>query len=201
MRALSRRRNSSCACLESGDRETEFQAGCPFPKRCATLATRGEISKLDKTHALPHNKSNSMMPLGRTLSAAFKTRGINNVVKIEVYPLKTDEVVVTFESVQPGRRQGIWLKTDGGIWVNGQMCPSVELWYDTAPSPVVCRCISSDGKLFLYNIWERQGVSSSLSYSSGMLVEEVPAGRRYRCNDIGFDTQFGKLVFRVERRE
>jgi hypothetical protein len=32
-----------------------------------------------------------------------------------------------------------------------------------------------------------------------MLVDELPSGRRYRCNDFGFDTAFDKLVFRVER--
>jgi hypothetical protein len=24
-------------------------------------------------------------------------------------------------------------------------------------------------------------------------------GRRYRCNDIGFDTNFDKLVFRIQK--
>jgi hypothetical protein len=36
--------------------------------------------------------------------------------------------------------------------------------------------------------------------SSGMLIEEMPSGRRYRCNGIGFDTHFDKLVFRIEKR-
>jgi hypothetical protein len=32
-----------------------------------------------------------------------------------------------------------------------------------------------------------------------MRVEELERARRYRCNDIGFDTAFDKLVFRIER--
>jgi hypothetical protein len=139
-----------------------------------------------------------MMPPGRTISTAFAERGISNVVKIEVFPLRAADVMVTFESTQPGRRHGVWLKTDGGIWVNGIHCPSLELWQDTAPIQVACRCISTDGQLFLYNIWEREGRTNSLSYSSGMLIEEIPLGRRYKCNDVGFDTAFEKLVFRVE---
>jgi hypothetical protein len=135
----------------------------------------------------------------RTISAAFRERGIDGVVKIDLYPLRGDEITITFESVASKRRQGIWLKTDGGIWINGELCPSVCLWHDTAPEVVIGRCVSSDRRLFLYNIWERDGVRSSLCYSSGMLVEELPSGRRYRCNDIGFDTRFDSIVFRLEQ--
>jgi hypothetical protein len=31
-----------------------------------------------------------------------------------------------------------------------------------------------------------------------MLVEEIPNGKRFRCNDIGFATNFDKIVFRIE---
>jgi hypothetical protein len=141
-----------------------------------------------------------MMPIAPTRNDAFKERGLDNVVKIAVYPLATENIVVTFESVVPGNRQGVWFKTDLGIWVNDQLCPSVELWHDTAPASVKCRCLSTDGHLFLYNIWERAGVRSSLAESSGMLIEELPSGRRYRCNDIGWNTAFDKLVFRVENQ-
>jgi hypothetical protein len=34
-----------------------------------------------------------------------------------------------------------------------------------------------------------------------MLVEELPNGRRYCCNDIGFDTDFSKLIFRLEKAQ
>jgi hypothetical protein len=38
----------------------------------------------------------------------------------------------------------------------------------------------------------------SQSYTSAMLQEPVSRGFRYRCNDIGFNDQFNRLVFRLE---
>jgi hypothetical protein len=32
-----------------------------------------------------------------------------------------------------------------------------------------------------------------------MLIEPIANGMRYRCNDIGYDPKFDKLIFRVER--
>jgi hypothetical protein len=38
----------------------------------------------------------------------------------------------------------------------------------------------------------------SQALSSGMKIENVTGGRRYGCNDLGFDTAFDKLVFRLQ---
>jgi hypothetical protein len=32
-----------------------------------------------------------------------------------------------------------------------------------------------------------------------MRVTELPTGWRFGCNDIGFETAFDKLIFRIER--
>jgi hypothetical protein len=144
--------------------------------------------------------NNVELPPGRTLNQAFAERGIPDVIKIEAFPLMGDQVSVFFEEASSSRRQGVWLKTDGGIFVNGKLCGSVDLWMDSSPAVVDCRCVSANRILYLYNIWERDGVRSSLAYSSGMRVEEIRSGRRYRCNDIGFDTRFDSLIFRVENR-
>ncbi len=74
---------------------------------------------------------------------------------------------------------------------------SVDLWIDTASQEVLC-----SGKtheiITVYNIWEKNGKRSSLSHSSGMLVEDIPNGKRFHCNDVGFSTKFDKIIFKIE---
>ncbi len=137
------------------------------------------------------------LPKQRTFNQAFAERGRPGVVKLDVIRLHTRRFFVRFESANSERRQGVWLATDGGLVVNGQSCPSVDLWFDTAPAEVLCDSQSQSSRLYVYNIWQRNGKRSSLSYSSGMLVDEVSNGRRYHCNDIGFTTNFDKLVFTI----
>lgn len=141
-----------------------------------------------------------MLPYNRVYSDAFRERGIADVVKIDVFPLGTArEIVITFISASSKLRQGVWLRTDGGVWINGSLHQSVDLWYDSAKGTAIhCNCISSDGIMHIYNIWERDNIRSALCYSSGMKVQNIPKGRCYNCNDIGFDTSFNKLVFSVE---
>jgi hypothetical protein len=134
------------------------------------------------------------------MSDAFKERGRDNVVMIDVFPVRDGEVLkVSFEGAVSSWRQGVWLKTDRGLLINNQPCASAQIWYDTAPGEVLIQCRTENGCLHLYNIWDRGKGSDSQAWSSGMLVEEFPNGRRYRCNDIGFDSKFDKLVFRIER--
>jgi hypothetical protein len=142
------------------------------------------------------------LPKHRIMSKAFGERGRHDVVKIDVLPVREGELLkVTFESVGSPWRQGAWLKTDRGLVVAQQLCVSVELWYDTAPREVLLECRTNDGCLHLHNVWDRGLGSNSQAWSSGMLIEELPNGRRYRCNDIGFDTDFSKLIFRIERAQ
>jgi hypothetical protein len=137
----------------------------------------------------------------RIFNKEFAKLGVAGVIVWDIFPVSNGELVfVVFEEANSPWRQGIWLKTDRGIEVDNELCPSVLLWFDTAPREVQCRCFSNDGCLSVYNVWDRGLGKNSLSWSSGMLVEEVGNGRRYRCNDIGFDTRFDKLILRVERR-
>ncbi len=136
----------------------------------------------------------------RIYNSAFKERGCADVVKWDVFPIRDGErIKVAFESASSAWRQGVWLKTDKGILVNGLRCQSAELWKDKAPAEVICECLTSDGFLSIYNIWDRGNGRESQAWSSGMLIESCQRGRRYRCNDIGFDTHFDKMVFRIER--
>jgi len=137
----------------------------------------------------------------RIKNAEFEKRGKSDVIKWDVFHVTDGQAIrITFEEMKSEWRQGIWLKTDQGITVNGQACPSVVLWYDTAPREVECVCSTADGCLSVYNVWDaRDGKGrQSQAWSSGMVVEDLANGRRYRCNDIGFETNFDKIVFRIE---
>lgn len=144
--------------------------------------------------------SKADIPNERVLSSAFREKGWADVVKIDVLPINDGDVIkLVFESCNSPWRQGVWLKTDEYLVINQLQCPSAQLWQDTAPKEVLIECHTRDNRLHLYNIWDRGKRYESQSWTSGMLVEELPNGRRYRCNDIGFDTDFAKLVFRIER--
>lgn len=144
--------------------------------------------------------SRSSIDTGRIISKAFAQRGVDGIVKWDVLPVSDGERVrIVFEATRLSWRQGVWLKCDRGLDINGVHCPSAVLWSDTAPASVICVCRTDNGKLNIYNIWDAGEGQRSQAHTSGMRVEELNRGRRYSCNDIGFETAFDKLVFRVER--
>jgi hypothetical protein len=137
----------------------------------------------------------------RIFNKEFAKRGVAGVIAWDIFPVINRELIfVVFEHANSSWRQGIWLKTDLGIETNNELCPSVVLWFDTAPREISCRCLTNDNCLSIYNVWDKGKGRESQAWSAGMLVEEVPNGRRYKCNDVGFETQFDKLVVRIERR-
>jgi hypothetical protein len=133
----------------------------------------------------------------------FAEHGRTDVIRWDVFSISDGEVLrLRFDSVNSDWRQGVWLRTDRSIIVGSQDYEQVVLWQDTAPPVVELTCSSKDGLLDVYNVWcsgRPHTRMESHSASSGMLIEELPNGRRYQCNDIGFETQFDKLVFRLER--
>jgi hypothetical protein len=137
---------------------------------------------------------------GRILSKAFAARGIAGIVKSDALPVTDGERLrVVFEKVRSPWRQGVWLKCDRGLRIDGTHHVSVNLWSDTAPAIVICTCLTGDGRLNVYNIWDAGEGRQSQAFTSGMRIEELDRGRRYCCNDIGFETDFDKLTFRIER--
>ena len=137
----------------------------------------------------------------RVLSSAFKEKGRDDVVMIEVFSIENGELIkLTIEEKNSPWRQGIWLQTDGELVINEQRSSNMVLWQDSSPTDVVIECLTKCGCIHLYNVWDKgDGRKDSQSWSSGMIVKEIPIGRRYHCNDIGFDTDFRKLIFRIER--
>lgn len=140
------------------------------------------------------------LPPNRAYNSAFAEQGIDGVVMIESFPIYDGERLrLVFESVDSPNRQGVWMMTKGKLVINGQHSAGMDIWQDTAPTEVPIECHTESGVLLLYNIYESQGKRSSQAWTSGMLVEDLPHGRRYRCNDFGLETNFDKLVFRIER--
>jgi hypothetical protein len=126
----------------------------------------------------------------------------NDVILWDIMNVRDGErLKLIFESQNAEHEQGVRLACDGGVTVNNATGKGVRLWYDHAPRVVEFVCHTADGFLSLYNIWDQGRGPQSQLHTSGMLVEELPNGRRYRCNDFGFDTDFDKLVFRIERIE
>lgn len=137
---------------------------------------------------------------GRLYNKEFAAIGIADIVLWDVVSVADEEVVrIRFDSVNSKYRQGIWLRTDGGIEIEGQRYASVDLWYDTAPKEVLCTCHTKNGCLSVYNIYMESGHRMSQTASSGMRIEEFNNGRTYCCNDVGFETNFDTLIFHIER--
>jgi len=133
----------------------------------------------------------------RIMNDAFEDR--NDVIKWDVLKIPNDaQIKITIISKNSDRRQGIRISTDLEIEINGELAKAFQIWEDTAPKEVLCKCYTTDGNLSVYNIWDKGRGAESQAYSSGMLKETVGAKATYYCNDIGFQTNFDKLVFSVE---
>lgn len=138
----------------------------------------------------------------RTLSKSIAGPDGQAAIKIEVLPIRSGQrITLTFETVGPRWRQGVFLATTGQLVAAGTSSPSVVLWSDSAPAQSVIDIVDTDGRLVLYNIWDSgrgRGKSESQSATSGMLVEALADGsQRYSCTDIGVEPDFSRLVFRV----
>jgi hypothetical protein len=146
------------------------------------------------------SSSSVALPIQSILNKAFRDSGRPGIVKLDVFPVQEGEQIrLTFESANAEGRHGVWLMTDHGVVVNGVKSRSVDLWIDTAPAVVDIAIHTEDQRLHLYNIWGDGAGRNSQAWTSGMLVEELPEGRRYKCNDIGLQGNFESLVFRLER--
>jgi hypothetical protein len=121
--------------------------------------------------------------------------------KSDNFPIgKKTKIRVIFESVNSKWRQGISLSTDKGIKVKGKFFKrGFGIWRDTAPDVTECICYSKNGVLRVWNVWDTgDGVVESRHYGAAMIVEQLPNGRRYRCNDGYPDDDFDDLIFRIE---
>ena len=125
--------------------------------------------------------------------------GIDQVVLWEAFPVENGEtVLITFESKNSDWKQGVWLMCDKGVEIFGAFGKSANLWYEKLPKQIKVKCFTEDGILNVYNIWDKGRGKESQAHTSGMLVEDIQNGRRYKCTDYGFQPDFDKLVFTIE---
>jgi hypothetical protein len=127
---------------------------------------------------------------------------------------------VVFESCDSDRRQGMamdlvfrdldgkWQKgaskgvigefeVDGDVY-NGEK--GIVLWRDLVPDGLRFRLLGEPSFIHIFNVWESsRGTMDSGHNGAAMIVEELPNGRRYRCNDGVPDDDFDDIIFRVER--
>ena len=128
------------------------------------------------------------------------------IIKWEVLTINYKQrLKVRFVSVNSENRQGIRLAIDVGKGIlntNNVTGRSFELWEDECPKEFELECLSDEGYLSVYNIFERYERGLMRKYSqmdySGMILEQEGNIYRYRCNDTGKNTEFNKLVFEIE---
>lgn len=140
---------------------------------------------------------------GQTINESIHGPNGEPVFRVHIFSVRPGQRVrVVFEEVNAQWRQGLFVATEGSLAVNGGRSPSLILWHDNTPPEIEIEVVESNGTITLYNIWDsgrKHGRFESLKATSGMLVERIEDnGWRYRCNDIGIDPDFKKLVVRVE---
>lgn len=140
------------------------------------------------------------IPSAPLKSKYFSGMGDFDVVKWDVLNTKEGEIFnIDFESVSSKFRQGLWLSCDGGIEIDGATYPHVTLWENSAPSRVQFICHTKEGLLHIYNVWDHGRGRESQAWMSGMRIEHIDGGYRYRCTDAGPDINFDALVFSLRR--
>src|SRR2546423_5816857 len=127
-------------------------------------------------------------------------------------PAKLGEVFcLTIEETNSSHPQGVGCSE--GVEVFGQKVKRAVVWeyYSLPPSErgrirsrlpftfaVACR--NKRGYLSFYNMAETQGRQSWWHAGACMMAEEIPGGRRYRCNDFQLNDDFNDIVFSVVRK-
>jgi hypothetical protein len=129
----------------------------------------------------------------------------HDVVLVDHLPTEgAQRIRLVFEERKGRWRQGVSLIFDGKFGVNGRVIDGgkkgIGLWQDTAPKSVEIDLIGTGVELQVHNAWDTgNGTVHYWHNGAAMMVEEIPDGRRYRCNDGEPDDDFDDLVFRIER--
>lgn len=123
---------------------------------------------------------------------------------IKVNP--NQRMIFRFINTNSPYRQGVHLGfyyNDGEVIINGVSASHYELWEDECPQVFNIECRSKEGYLSLYNVFEMKDYTGNLRKisqidSCGMILEKNDNIYRYKCNDVGFETSFDKLIFELE---
>jgi hypothetical protein len=105
-------------------------------------------------------------------------------------------------------RKGKWQRgvtngTDGQLVVEGKTANGrngIAFWQSKDWDTVEFEVPGGAAIISVYNLWDcGNGVVDSWHNGAAMIVEEIPNGRRYRCNDGEPDDDFDDIIFRLER--
>jgi hypothetical protein len=112
-------------------------------------------------------------------------------------------MVLVFKDRKSKWRKGAAKGNDGQFVVEGKVAGGqngVLFWQSQNYDTVEFEVIGSVSMIEVHNAWDcGNGVVESLHNGAAMIVEEIPNGRRYRCNDGFADDDFDDIVFRLER--
>ncbi len=113
--------------------------------------------------------------------------------------------LLVFEDVNSDWEQFATLATDWTISVDGSVYKrAVMIPFEETHSEHRIHCRTKEGILWVWNSYQYRGTQGELIRWScesfaGMLVEELPNGYRYRCNEGEDDDDYDDLIFRIER--
>jgi hypothetical protein len=127
-------------------------------------------------------------------------------------PAKLGETfVVTIESTASKYPQGVGISEGVGVFDEHVKQAVVWEFFSVPPKErrhtrsrlpfsfeVICK--NKSGFLAFYNMAEVDGRQQWWYYGCAMIAEDIPDGRRYRCNDWQPNDDFNDIVFRVERK-
>ena len=129
------------------------------------------------------------------------------IIKWDVLSINDKQhIKVRFLSVNSENRQGIRIAIDAGkgmLITNGVTARAFKLWEDECPKEFEIECISDEGFISVYNIFEKidwTGMKNVYSqmYYSGMILEKKGNVYQYKCNNAQLMDDFDKLVFEIE---
>jgi hypothetical protein len=113
-----------------------------------------------------------------------------------------EELKLTFISKNSEHKQGVRLAIDVGdgfLEYNGMQSKGFEIWENSSPKEITLKCVTTEGLLSVYNLYDSGRGRRSQAFSSGMVIEEQGNKITYYCNDFGLETNFDKLVFSIEK--
>lgn len=122
-------------------------------------------------------------------------------------PVQTDEQLrLVFESANSDWKQGVTLRTVGVLSIEGvKYRRGAVIFQHENKREVDVRVVESkDGILWVWNVWDNRSEPPRATLSKvgecGMLVEGLPDGLRFLCNEGRDDDDYDDLIFRIERQ-
>ena len=129
------------------------------------------------------------------------------IIRWEVLSINNKQhLKVRFICTNSENRQGIRIAIDAGkgtLITNGVTGRAFDLWEDECPKEFEIECISDEGLISIYNMFEkkdwtgRNNIYSQMDYS-GMILEQNGNIYRYKCNNAELQDDFDKLIFEIE---